>query len=209
MDKKYWEAYYSKHRLASEPSLFARFIVENYKPEATSKLIELGCGNGRDSIYFNSEGYDVLGIDQAESEINFLEDQFRKVDGLRFESGDFTDLGARATYDVVYSRFTLHSVTAEEQDRVINWAYDHLPSGGLFCIEVRGLKNELYKKGTKVSGEENAYIYEDHYRRFLNFTLLRQQLEQLGFSILLAEEEKGFSPFKNTNETFIRVVAKK
>lgn len=209
MDKKYWESYYSKHRLAGEPSLFAKFISETYNHKKNTRLIELGCGNGRDSIYFNSEGYDVLAVDQVEEEIKFLEDQFKKVDGIRFESGDFTNLVSEETYDVVYSRFTLHSVTADQQDRVMDWAYNQLRTGGLFCIEVRGRKNELYRQGTKVIGEEHAYIHDNHYRRFLDFDALCEDLKNLGFSIEFSEEDKGFSPFKNTNETFIRVVTKK
>jgi len=163
----------------------------------------------QDSIFFNSEGYDVLAIDQVEEEIKFLEDQFEQTERIRFESRDFTNLAAEGTYDVVYSRFTLHSVTAEQQSRAMNWAYDRLETGGLFCIEVRGRKNELYQQGAKVPGEEHAYIHDNHYRRFLDCNALCKDLKKIGFSLIFSKEDKGFSPYKNTNETFIRVVAKK
>ncbi|GAA4322431.1 class I SAM-dependent methyltransferase [Flaviaesturariibacter amylovorans] len=209
MDKKYWEEYYSTHRQVNEPSLFARFVAENYAGEGEKDLIELGCGDGRDAIYFNKQGLNVTAVDQASGQIEYLEDKFKDQSGINFVCGDFTQLGTEHTYDLVYSRFTLHSITESEQARVLNWAYNQLNKGGLFCIEVRGKKNELYQKGTQVAGDPDAYIYDDHYRRFLDFEGLCAQLKGLQFSVEFAQEADGFAPFKDTNETFIRVVSRK
>ncbi len=43
--------------------------------------------------------------------------------------------------DVVYSRFTLHSVDAQGEKRTLKWVYDNLKTGGFFCIEVRTIKD--------------------------------------------------------------------
>ncbi len=209
MDKKYWKNYYSKHREEKQPSLFAKHIIENYLSDEKSTLIELGCGNGRDSIYFSEKGLNVAAIDQVEEEITFLQNRFSEVKNVEFISGDFSKLGHDRIYDIVYSRFTLHSINSIQQDRVLNWAYKQLNENGLVCIEVRGKKNELYKKGEKVAEEEDAFIYENHYRRFLDFDDLCNELKEIGFTINYCLEAKGFAPFKNTNETFIRVIAKK
>ena len=49
---KYWDNFYKKKKLTLKPSKFAIFckkILKNYK----GTLYDIGCGNGRDSIYFN------------------------------------------------------------------------------------------------------------------------------------------------------------
>ena len=51
MDKNYWKSIYSKQSEGERPSLFAIYIADNYDLEGKN-LIELGCGNGRDAIYF-------------------------------------------------------------------------------------------------------------------------------------------------------------
>ena len=208
MDKKYWSNYYLEHRLERQPTLFAQYVMENYIGNR-STLIEVGCGNGRDSIYFSEQKLNVTAIDQVEEEIIFLQNRFKEVKNLNFISGDYSQLGNDKSYDTVYSRFSLHSISSIEQERVLNWAYNQLNDDGLFCIEVRGKKNEIYKMGEQVPGEEDAYIYNDHYRRFLDFDEFRDSLGGLGFSIEYSDEAKGFAPYKNTNETYIRVIAKK
>ena len=209
MNKIYWNNYYSKQKQVRQHSLFAQYIAENYLGDEKSSLIELGCGNGRDSIYFGKKGLNVVAIDQSEKSIDFLQNKFSEVKNLEFKSGDFTDLKNEKIYDIVYSRFTLHSINSFEQNRVLNWCYNQLNKSGLLCIEVRGKKNELYKKGKKVTDEKDAYIHDNHYRRFLEFDTLCNELKELGFTIEYSKESKGFAPFNNTDDTFIRIIAKK
>jgi tellurite methyltransferase len=207
MDKKYWENYYSSHTAPEQPSLFARFVLDTEIKEGSS-LIELGCGNGRDCLYFARHNIHVLAIDQSETEIAELRTA-NTLPNLRLESADFTSLGDIGTFDYVYSRWTLHSIKAHEEDRVIAWAQKHLPPGGKFLIEARGKKNEIYKMGVPVEGEPDAYIFNDHYRRFIDINVLTEKLKQAGFEITLATEETGFSPFKDTDYHFMRVIAVK
>ncbi len=207
MDKKYWEKYYKTKGVTEKPSPFAIFVLENYIKK-NSSLIELGCGNGRDSIFFAKNKILVKAVDQCVEEILIL-DKKNTLSNLKFISADFTKLGATESFDNIYSRFTLHSISEPEESRVFKWAYQQLNSNGIFCIETRGKNNELYKLGNPVSGEPDAYIYEDHYRRFVDIQKLKGKLIQLGFNIIFAEEKSGFAPFNETDFKFIRVIAQK
>jgi len=208
MDKEYWSSYYKSLNHVLKPSLFARYVMSDIIKEHLS-LVELGCGNGRDAICFANENINVLAVDQCEDEIKLLNNRYKQLQNIEFVSGDFSKLDDGRNFDIVYSRFTLHSVSKEQESRTLNWAYRNLNLNGCFCIEVRGEKNEIYKKGEKVIGEENAFILDGHYRRFLNFDELCNSLAQIGFTIEYASEEKGFAPFNGEDETYIRVIAKK
>jgi len=209
MDKKYWETFYQMQNEDLKPSLFARTIRKTHiKP--VQSLIELGCGNGRDAIFFANEGVIVTAIDQCENEIKFLTARYKHLTNCTFSSDDFSKLNDfEKPFDIVYSRFTLHSVSETEEQQTLQWAHRNLCPGGYLCIEVRGQKNEIYKLGDKVEGETDAYIYNNHYRRFLNFDKLCHSLVSLGFRLDFAAEEKGFAPFAGQNEIFIRVIAQK
>lgn len=207
MDSNYWENFYSRQNVELRPSLFANY-VDSILDKEKKNIVELGCGNGRDAIFFANEGYNVNAIDQCKSEIAFLQTQYVKLTNLKFRCEDFTNLN-NEKFDVIYSRFTLHSINKVQEKRVLEWSYRNLNEGGLFCIEVRGQKNEIYKLGKQVENEEDAYIYDDHYRRFLNFDTLCNDLKNLGFNIVFAAEEKGFAPFNGQDETYIRVVVRK
>lgn len=208
MDNNYWENFYSKQNAELKPSLFAIY-VNNLFDGKLKNIIELGCGNGRDSIFFANNQHDVLAIDQCKSEISFLQNQYKQLNNITFRCDDFTSLDLDNKYDVVYSRFTLHSINKQEEQRVLKWTYESLNDDGLFCIEVRGQKNEIYRLGAAVDNEPDAFIYDNHYRRFLDFDVLCSDLKKLGFDIIFAAEEKDFAPFNGENETYIRVIAKK
>jgi tellurite methyltransferase len=213
MDKEYWEQYYASREGVVTPSLFAQYVRNNVIGKKRGldqiSLIELGCGNGRDSIYFASEGLNVIAVDQCKKEIEFLKQRTSGMKNITFRCADFSSLKDEL-FNIAYSRFTLHSIAKYQQDILIKWVFRNLVTwGGVFCIEARGQKNELYKKGELVKGESDAYIFDNHYRRFLNFEELCHSLENAGFSIRYADEKKGFAPYKESNETYIRVIAEK
>lgn len=207
MDKQYWEDYYKNAPTEQKPSLFAEFVLHEYLKKGDN-LIELGCGNGRDSIFFARNEIKVLATDQCEAEMKSLNSSFAKVD-LSFKIADFTQLPETDKFNVVYSRFTLHSISETQEDQVLKWSLENLLPGGYLCIEARGHKNELYKLGEKVAEEDHAYIYNDHYRRFVEITTLVSKLEKLGFVVVLKEEKTGFAPFHDTDYVFMRVIAQK
>lgn len=86
-----------------------------------------------------------------------------------------------------------------------------LKNGGILAIEARGKKNSLYQKGQEV--QKDAFIYEQHYRRFLDFDNSIDEIKNIcgsgSFDILFSAEERGFAPYKNEDDYFIRIIAKK
>lgn len=208
MDYKYWENYYNKQNTELVPSLFAQYVADILGGRQ-AEIIELGCGNGRDSVFFANKGHLVDAVDQCYSEICFLMKQYQSLDNLDFRCDDFTDMTDDLPYDMVYSRFTLHSISKEQQTNTLQWAFRNLKKGGRLCIEVRGQRNEIYKLGEPVENEENAFIYNNHYRRFLKFEDLCEELKNIGFKLDFAAEDKDFAPFNGQNETYIRVIAEK
>ncbi|WP_294364812.1 class I SAM-dependent methyltransferase [uncultured Clostridium sp.] len=203
-DKEYWNKFYNKNSLPFEKSDFAYFILNNYIEKGKS-LIEMGCGNGRDSIYFSKNGVKVIGVDQAENEINFLNSEF-KNDNIEFLCGDFTKLNLKNSFDYVYSRFTIHSIPEDGEDRLLNWSFCNLHTGGGIFIEARSIRDDLYSEGTKISKTEN---FTDHYRRYVNKDILIKKLKKIGFYIIYEIESKGLAVYKDEDPYIVRIVGKK
>lgn len=203
MDKSYWEQYYETHQLPASPSTFSVFVSDYLKSGHT--LVELGCGNGRDSLHFG-ENLKVIAVDQCENEVKFLNSKFSS-ENLTFFAGDFTNLKKfDSSIEYIYSRFTFHSVDEESETRTLQWVYDSLNDNGLFFVELRSIKDELCGSGQKVA--ENAYV-TDHYRRFSNKNELEKKIKEVGFEIIYIIEDKGLAIYKDEDPVVIRVVAKK
>ncbi|KAA6225438.1 MULTISPECIES: class I SAM-dependent methyltransferase [unclassified Campylobacter] len=201
-DRAYWSKFYKVHKEPFSHSLFADFVLKFLGKN--EKILELGCGNGRDSVFFAKKGFEVWGVDLCESEISFLQNHYAN-DKLTFLCANFCELNFVNEFSLIYSRFTLHSINKDDENKLFSWLNKGLKKGGKFCVEVRGKKNSLFEKGEKVS--EDSFIYENHYRRFLDFNELKIKLKNLGFELLFSEENKGFAPFKNEDDFFIRIIA--
>lgn len=204
MDKNYWIEYYKKNLAPHEPSRFALDILERL--EKGKSLLELGCGNGRDSIFFARNGLNVTAIDQAENVIAELNQKYADIE---FLTDDFVEssLFVQREFDYIYSRFTLHTITKYEQSKVLDKAYHCLKAGGLLLIEARSTKDSIYGLGEKVG--EHEFIYENHYRRFVDKAELEEELTTKGFKIIISEEGRGFAPMKDQNPIILRIVAQK
>lgn len=206
MDYQYWNNYYNKNMAPKEPSKFAKDILS--KLEKGKSLVELGCGNGRDSIYFASNEVDVTAIDQSDNVIENLESK-KIYKNIKFVSADFVNSGflTENTYDYVYSRFTMHSISDKDQSVVLKKAYNTLKNEGLLFIEARSIKDEICGLGENVG--RNAYVYNNHYRRFIVMTEMIEELEKIGFKIISSKESDKCAIYKDENPVVVRIVAQK
>lgn len=206
IDQEYWEEFYRKQNIPFSPSPFAIYVLEQYMKNGEN-TVELGCGNGRDAIYFAQNGIKVMAIDQCKEELEFLSEKY-SLPNLEFKVDDFTVLSTEYKFDNVYSRFTLHSISKSNQMDLIKRIKQVLKPGGLFFVEARGQNNELYGKGKPVDNEKDAFIFDNHFRRFIDFSELVAFLKKNDFCIIEADEKKGFSPLNGKDETFMRIIAK-
>lgn len=190
----YWDKFYTANGVVHEPSTFARHVEGNYL-ETGGTLLELGCGNGRDAVFFAEKGKKVAALDLSSQAIQNLTSM--NIKNTEFFNQDFSQLSNFKDFDHVYSRFTLHSIDDQSEQVVFQQLPNVLKSGGLFFLEARSLKDENL---SKTFGTE-------HFRRYLNFEATVDKLEKLNFKILEKIESQGLSPYKNEDPFLIRIVA--
>ena len=207
-DSAYWNAYYKKQAAPIHPSSFAEYISKYL--DVGKKLVDLGCGNGRDTKYFGNYNLSVIGVDSAKDVIDSLKET-NEYDNVVYVNDDFTlsKILFQQNFDYCYSRFTMHAINKKQQDALISNVYTSLCKGGYFFVEARTVNDSIYGLGMKVENEENAYIYEDHYRRFIDINEFSKQLKDMGFEIVEAMESKDFSKYGDSNPTLMRVIARK
>lgn len=210
----YWNAFYTgRHPDIENPSTFARHVLPRLSPGST--LFELGCGNGRDALFFAAQGQQVIACDRSAVAIRQLADRSdldRFHHRPRFLQADFAELarvydGTQPPLDTVYSRFTLHAIPEDIQHAALAWAAAHLRTGGQLLVEVRSVNGSLYGKGEQVS--RDAFIHDGHYRRFLRADELTAELTALGLVITDLVETAGVSVYKDDDPVVIRLVAHK
>jgi len=175
---EYWSMYYKKHKQSFDPSLFSKSIIKFIKKG--DSLIDLGCGNGRDSSFFAENEIYTHGVDMISSEIEFLNRENKNNEYLTYSDNNFLDLPEK-NFTHAYSRFTLHSIPPKTEKKLFNWVKTYIKK--YLFIEVRSDRDLLFEQKT------------DHYRRFYNFEQLIVKLINNGFQIKYSEISDEFSPY--------------
>jgi len=183
---EYWTSFYNKKQLTTEPSLFCKFVMDYFKDLNDIKILDAGCGSGRDSYYL-SKKYKVMGVDTSFLPENRENCEFNLSNFIYYAKGGF---------DVIYSRFTFHSITDDQQEEFIKSIEE---KGVYLCIETRSKLDEELKK---VHGK-------GHYRNYKDEEYIRNLLSVNDFKILYLEESDSFSPYKDEKPFCIRVIAVK
>lgn len=205
-DRHYWNAYYrGLMEKKVEASGFA--VVVEKRLGKGAHVLELGCGNGRDSLYFLDKGHNVIAIDGSDAAIDKLNELTADNKEALFVCDNFVKCKAlyQMKYDCIYSRFTLHAITEEQENELLENVREALNKGGFFSVEARTVRDEIYGKGREVA--RNAYIYDDHFRRFIDVIEFREKLERFGFEIISIEEARGFSKVGDSDPVLMRCIA--
>ena len=110
-----------------------------------SKILDAGCGDGRNLIYFLNNGYRVYGVDADPDAIRMLKfisnSKYPDYDATRFNVGNVEDMDFESeSFDLVISSAVLHFAESHEH-------FDFM-----FNEMVRVLKGQLFVRMTSDIG---------------------------------------------------------
>ena len=206
-NKKFWNNFYKNNLAVSRPSSFAIFILKFLKKN-NSKIIDIGCGNGRDLFFFKKNKIDFIGIDLSKNATQLIKKKLEnKQEKNKVFNNDFVRFDYKKnvrTKFSIYSRFTWHTINQKNEDKFLN-KISNLPNLTYLFIETRSIKDDLCGVGKKIG--KNEFV-TDHYRRFIDKKDLIKKLQK-NFKIIYSKESKGFSKFKKEDPCLIRVIAVK
>ncbi len=178
--------------------LFDQFLKNRFSPEM--KILDAGCGGGRNLVYFLRSGFRVFGIDQNAEAVEYVRslaqtlaprlspDNFRvsKVEELPFPDKNF---------DVVMSSAVLHFADDERHfERMIREMWRVLKPSGLFFARLAstiGIEDKVEKITAR------RFLLPDGSERFLvDEEMLISATENLGGIFV--------EPLKTTNVQNLR-----
>ncbi len=215
----YWNDYYAHNRKILPPSSFAGFVSRS--GHLRRHVVDLGCGNGRDSAFLMTGRQTVIGIDSCSTAIRAaqahavpkprksfrraLKDLFRRRPALSFVHGDIADSETLARLLrtarrgkgglTLYGRFLLHAITRIQQDAFLACASKELRAGDTVAFEFRTDQDEPLAKKRKFGG-----------RRFIRPQAVERQMAELGFELLERQEGTGLSPYLGENPYLCRLI---
>ena len=199
----HWDEYYQKDNAPSFPSPFAEHVAN--KLNTQQNILEIGCGNGRDSKFFSSKGHHVTGLDRSGTAIELCKNLYSDK-SIEFFFGTITNIAKthKKKYDLIYSRFVIHTMSLKEEIEMLTTSYKLLNKDGQFFIECRSINDPLSRIGEILSHTERV---EGHYRRFIILEEFKLRLVEAGFKVIETIESNGLAKFGEEDPVVLRVNA--
>ncbi len=159
-----------------------------------AKVLDAGCGCGRDTHYLIEEGFDVIGIDIAEE---LLKQAQERTKNCKFKKMDFLNLEfSEESFDGVWCMAGISSIPKDKIPDSIKQFHKILKKDGILYIDIReGHGQELIRK----QKYENAPFFHCH----LTKPELENLVKEQGFQIISSEVSD------NQGKRWVEIFAKK
>jgi SAM-dependent methyltransferase len=137
---EFWDNFYSNREkgvpfFANSPdenlvSYFDNNLIKS------GKVLELGCGPGRNAIYFAEKGCSVDAIDLSQESIKWAKERaIEKNVSVNFIQENIFELDIEeGTYDIVYDSGCLHHIAPHRRMSYLNLVKKALKPNGFFAI---------------------------------------------------------------------------
>ncbi len=218
---KYYEAYDKRYKQVHSKGLtwstnintgIVEEIIKKYHLDR-EKMLEIGCGEGRDARYLLNKNYNVLATDISQEAIDYCvrndithKDNYKVLDVLSDNSQN--------KYGFIYSVACLHMlVLDEDRNKYYSYIYNHLEDDGYALILTMG-------DGIKESISDIAKAFDDIKRthqesnqeievattscRIVNFDTLLKEVNNK-FEVI----EYGITEIENHFDRIMYIVIKK
>ncbi len=120
-----------------EPNKLCYEIMQRKPPIKPYKVLDIGCGEGKDAVFLAKNGYDVTAFDISETGIqkakNLADAHGMKIDFFKADIKNFT---VETDYDIIFSSGVFHYVPLNLRQDLIDNLKEHTKSNGLNVINV-------------------------------------------------------------------------
>lgn len=200
--KKYYEAYDDRYKQVHEQDLQwssempSRIVVETMQSvslPANSKILEIGCGEGRDAYPLLTQGFDVLATDVSCEAVSYCKKKFPNF-AEHFQVVDCVTDKLGKKFDFIYAVAVIHMLVSDN-DRNAFYCFirEQLSSNGLALICTMG--DGSFERQTdihtafdimeRIHGETGKTVQIANTScRIVSFETFEEELVRNGFEII-------------------------
>lgn len=200
----YWNQYYKKttsdcsnHRI---PTQFATFCANEIIGLEIAHVIEIGAGDGRDSLFFAALGFNVTALDFSSSAIKIIESRAAQIKNLKAVLIDATRTNIPRHEEgdgnyVYYSRFFLHTLRQEVVPKFFKIVSAAMSHNDYFFAEYRNKNDQFLSKHTP-----------SHDRFFHNASYVKEIAMQNNLKCFYEVEGRGMAKWQTDDAIVTRQI---
>lgn len=148
MENEYYKAYDKRYKQVHEKNMLWATIkntkeviaaIKKYKISKHDKILDLGCGEGRDASFLLNEGFNVTAIDYSNEAINKCNELTDNKYQGNFKQLDIFEDSLDDKFKFIYSIAVMHMFVLDiHRNKYLEFIYNHLEDNGLALICVMG-----------------------------------------------------------------------
>jgi SAM-dependent methyltransferase len=205
--KTVWEKKHSMGEHESfrgDPSPFAQIVAG--KIAKRSKILELGCGVGRDAIFFASKNHIVIATDFSEVVIK-RDAQIFHDSSVNFQVLDMSQTFPfeGGSFDVVYANLAIHYYLDTDTRKIVAEIARVLKSGDLFAFACKSVNDFHYGNGEEV--EKDVFVSSKGHVRHLFSEEYARDLVKEKFEVIFLDEV--VETYSGEKSAMVRCIARK
>lgn len=168
--------------------LLDQILKERFSTEM--KILDAGCGEGRNAVYFLNSGFQIFGVDQEELAIQYLHYVTKSLnpgyDAHRFQVGRMEEIPFHTeAFDAVICSAVLHFAKSEVHFwKMMEEMFRILKPGGILwfrmCTSFGGISEQSEDLG------DGRYLLPDGSERFVLQQKHLEKILEIGFQFLEA-----------------------
>lgn len=200
--RKYYEAYDDRYKqvhseklrwFAEAPSAIVAETIETLGVGKTARILEIGCGEGRDAAFLMGKGYDVLATDISPEAVSWCAARYPEY-AAKFQTLNCITERLDQKYDFIYAVAVIHMLV-EDGDR--NGFYrcirEQLHEDGIALVCTMGNGEFERSSDIRTAFDRQERIHEETGRtmylagtsyRAVSFETFEKELTRNGLEIL-------------------------
>lgn len=120
--------------------------INDLKISKSDKILDLGCGEGRDAIFLLNENYNITALDYSNAVIEKCKEISNNKYNNSFRQFDIIKDTLDEKYAFIYSVAVIHMfVSIEHRNKFLSFIYNHLEDNGYALIITMGDGIDEYK----------------------------------------------------------------
>lgn len=162
-------------------------VEQAAKLSAPTNVIEIGCGDGRNSLFLAKEGFDVMAVDLSSVGIEKLQETARQEElKIQTEVGDIRNIELTGDYGVIVSTYVLHHLPRTDALKLVGEIKLHTSEGGYNIITTFTQNGDFYRSMLKDGTRDDFYPATNELQELYN-----------GWEVIQYEEREWTAKKKN------------
>lgn len=167
--RKYYEAYDDRYRqvhgrqlrwFAETPSPIVAQFMEARGIGPEDRILEIGCGEGRDAAFLLDRGYRVLATDISPAAIDFCRGAY-PAHGANFRVLDCLSQGLEERFPFIYAVAVVHMLVEDgDRDGFYGFLREHLTEKGVALVCSMGDGQEQWQSDIRRAFETGERTHE-------------------------------------------------